>query len=213
MTSYTFSFKISNPIPANGRIELTFPSSGAVAIPVGLVSTDISVKVYDAAAVNPSISMTKTRVITMTGMFPTAIAVDSTKSIVITIGKITNPYSLAATDSFKIETEDSSGFYIDRAATLLSVQMTQPADLIPSSETPLSMNPIVRSNTLIQFVLSFLVPYDLMSYIEVTFPPEVSVELTALLCYKQKGFDNQMDLCELTSTSPYVIRITDLFND
>ena len=57
----------------------------------------------------------------MIGAFSSAVAVDSTKFIVITIGKMTNPYSLSLTDSFKIETLDSSGYYIDRVSTLLTV--------------------------------------------------------------------------------------------
>jgi hypothetical protein len=168
-TVYTFSIRVSMPIPSGGRMRITFPSE--------ISPTSTTVSALGSGKLNTLIQTSyssATRVLTMTSIITSnANYVNIGDIITFTLSPITNSASTAASSSFSIETIQGVEYSIEKATTGITVTAT------PGSITTFIVSPDntrIRERTfyIFTFVTTNTIPIG--SSLTITFPSDISIE-------------------------------------
>lgn len=150
-TSYSFSITFIDPIPANGYLILTFPMGITLTSP-SITSASFSTSTCTINQTNNGINLSNN--LTLNNCFPSGL---TSLSVSLSIGGITNPSSLAPSDSFQVFTFGSIGL-VDYLMSGPSVTMTNLAQSTSFSLTPTST--LVHDTTTYTFVISFYGNHD-----------------------------------------------------
>lgn len=200
-TTMTFTFRITNPIPQNGKIQITWPSEiqfkessaiGLVSIVVyGTVNTDFTTTVNQAS-----------RQFTFDSMFSlSGLAVD-TLDIVIAIQKLNNPESQVTSSSFTITTLDSSGNAIDQTNSGLTISSTSPGVITLQSITP-SSTTVDAEITVQMYEITDISTSG--AFLRVYWPVEITYVTTGTLtCTMIFGFTANSPPCTADTTNNYL---------
>jgi hypothetical protein len=170
-TTMTFTFRITNPIPQNGKIQIICPDQ--VTFEQNDADGLVGVTVYGEtkSGFATTVSGSTPRSFTITGLFSTAGISADAQDIVVMIDQLKNPESQVASDSFTISTMDSSSYEIDKQSTGLTVSSTEPGVITLTSITPSSYSADA------EITVQFLETTDINpsnAFIQVYWPTEVS---------------------------------------
>lgn len=140
-TTMTFTFRIKNPIPQNGKIQIICPSQ--VTFEQNSADGLVSVTIYGETKTGfaTAVSGSTPRTFTISGLFSTAGISDTTQDIIVAIDQLKNPEAQVASDSFTLTTLQSVGdsdYEIDKRSTGLTVSSTEPGVITLTSISPSS---------------------------------------------------------------------------
>jgi len=146
LNKMTFTFQISNSIPQNGIIFITFPSQ--VQFKKSPSESVVTVSIYGVTQTGYTATPTS-RSIEITNLFSSAELAVQANDIVITMEDLNNPESQITSNSFEYYTLDSSSNEVDKTTTGLTIQSTSPGVITLGSISPSSI--IVDNEITVQF--------------------------------------------------------------
>jgi hypothetical protein len=113
-----------NPLPANSKIIIEFPSGNDIVISDIKNAANSCIVKIDVNVNNTKICTVSTinniQTVTLTNFNPTTV-VQANSKITITIPSVTNSRSLKESESFNIRTQNSDGYNIDKNASILKI--------------------------------------------------------------------------------------------
>ncbi|CAI2359515.1 unnamed protein product [Moneuplotes crassus] len=199
-TTMTFTFRITNQIPANGFIRINWPSE----VQFKLSSADglVSVTIYGESKTGFTTSVSQiSRQFTISGLFSSAVSAEA-KDIVIAIQSLNNPDSQVESGSFTITTLDSSSNAIDQQSSGLTVTSSSPGTISLQSITP-STTSVDQELTVQIYENTDISPSN--SFLRVTWPSEVTyVASGTLTCTMVFGFSANTPPCSVDTTNNYM---------
>lgn len=117
MGTYSFNFKLGNPMPALGWLRIVFPSDVTLVSPVYNAQFQISSSATITQSTQSINGVTKTLIDIRNGI---SSYVQEGSALIFQITGIKNPASTKATDSFEFYTADPNNF-IDKISSGLTV--------------------------------------------------------------------------------------------
>jgi len=188
-TSYTFSVVLSDPIPANGYIVITFPSSVTLTSP-SLLSASFSTTNYSLSQSGSNL--------TILNCFSSGL---NTLTVSMSIGGINNPSSMAPSASFQIFTFGSiAGVnYLNSgpSVTMTSIAQSAAFSALPTSTT-------VHATTTYTFSITFFGAHTSNDYLIFSIPSTMSFAANPV-CSPVSGIASIN--CTLTNSSLKIVLV------
>ena len=199
LNKMTFTFQISNSIPQNGIIFITFPSQ--VQFKKSPSESVVTVSIYGVTQTGYTATPTS-RSIEITNLFSSAELAVQANDIVITMEDLNNPESQITSNSFEYYTLDSSSNEVDKTTTGLTIQSTSPGVITLGSISPSSI--IVDNEITVQFFeTTDISPSN--AFLRVYWPSEVTyVTSGTLVCDMVFGFTPNIPPCVVDTTNRYM---------
>lgn len=130
--AFNFTFRITNEIPQNGQIVITWPSSVTFQQTSSSAVSLTSITIYGSAQAAGSFATEVnqgSRTITIQNLFNSSALSVQDQDIFISIDQFRNPQSQSTSASFAISTQNSGDEDIDRTDTGLTVTSNAPGTI------------------------------------------------------------------------------------
>lgn len=200
-TTYTFSIQVTNPLPLNSRILITFPSSISITTqaPVGTGSGKL-------ASIFRTNYNKATRLLELTNLITSFWNyVNANEIITFSINNIKNPPTTVPTDTFTFITKAGIDYYIETNTAPVSFIATG-GNILSMTVTPSILSVNQRTSYSFSFVTEN--PITVGSSLTITFPSDIQPDnQTGGNCLVVTTRINDT-LATCTNTSQYVIEIT-----
>jgi hypothetical protein len=125
--------------------------------------------------------------------------VEANTAVLLKLLQISNPNTMAITQSFNLATLGSESGVIDQVSSLLTVQCSIPAQLNVTSVS-VSLR-TVGATTSATFRLSLPIRYSAGGYLLINMPGSVGINSTTLQCILLIGFVDDLGFCSSTNST------------